>query len=41
MPDIVYDLGDEGKEPMIRVIAETPERVGDIALAVLEKSRGK
>ncbi len=41
VPDIVYDLGDEGKEPMIRVIAETPERVGDIALAVLERSRGK
>ena len=41
VPDIVYDLGDEGKEPMIRVIAETPERVGDIALAVLERIRGK
>ena len=41
VPDIVYDLGDEGKEPMIRVIASDPERVVDIALAVLEKSRGK
>ena len=41
VPDIVYDLGDEGKEPMIRVIASDPERVADIALAVLERSRGK
>ena len=41
VPDIVYDLGDEGKEPMIRVIASDPERVTDIALAVLERSRGK
>ena len=41
VPDIVYDLGDEGKEPMIRVIASDPERVTDIALAVLEGSRGK
>ena len=41
VPDIVYDLGDEGKEPMIRVIAENPGRVADIALAVLERSRGK
>ena len=41
VPDIVYDLGDEGKEPMIRVIAGDPEQVADIALAVLERSRGK
>ncbi len=41
VPDVVYDLGDEGKEPMIRVIASDPERVTDIALAVLERSRGK
>ena len=41
VPDIVYDLGDEGKEPMIRVIAGDPEQVTDIALAVLERSRGK
>ena len=41
VPDIVYDLGDEGKEPMIRVIAGNPGRVADIALAVLERSRGK
>ena len=41
VPDIVYDMGDEGKEPMIRVIASDPERVTDIALAVLERSRGK
>lgn len=41
VPDIVYDLGDEGKEPMIRIIGENPGRVGDIALAVLERIRGK
>ena len=41
VPDIVYDLGDEGKEPMIRVIAGDPGQVTDIALAVLERSRGK
>ncbi len=41
VPDIVYDLGDEGKEPMIRVIAGDPGQVADIALAVLERSRGK
>lgn len=41
VPDIVYDLGDEGKEPMIRVIAGDPGQVTDIALAVLERSRRK
>ncbi|MBI5749277.1 MAG: bifunctional hydroxymethylpyrimidine kinase/phosphomethylpyrimidine kinase [Nitrospinae bacterium] len=25
VPDIIYDLGDIGKEPMVRVIAENPE----------------
>ncbi|MBI4639329.1 MAG: bifunctional hydroxymethylpyrimidine kinase/phosphomethylpyrimidine kinase [Candidatus Tectomicrobia bacterium] len=33
VPDIIYDLGDIGKEPMIRVIGETP---GDVAEKVLK-----
>ncbi|MEK6590455.1 MAG: bifunctional hydroxymethylpyrimidine kinase/phosphomethylpyrimidine kinase [Nitrospinota bacterium] len=27
VPDIIYDLGDIGKEPMVRVIAENPEEL--------------
>lgn len=27
IPDIIYDLGDLGKEPMIRVLGKTPEEV--------------
>jgi hydroxymethylpyrimidine/phosphomethylpyrimidine kinase len=27
VPDIIYDLGDVGKEPMVRVIAENPEEL--------------
>lgn len=27
VPDIIYDTGDVGKEPMIRLIAENPERL--------------
>ncbi len=41
VPDIVYDRGGEGKEPMIRIIAGNPEQVVDLALALLERSRGK
>ena len=39
VPDIVYDLGDEGKEPMIRVIGDDPDQVIEIVLAVLERSQ--
>ena len=37
VPDIVYDLGDEGKEPMIRIIAADPDNVVDIALQIIDR----
>ena len=37
VPDIVYDLGDEGKEPMIRIIAADPDKVVDIALQIVDR----
>ena len=40
VPDIVYDIGDEGKEPMIRILGNDPGRVVDIALGILERVRG-
>ena len=41
VPDIIYDQGGEGKEPMIRVIGNNPEKVTDIVLAILENARRK
>lgn len=35
IPDIIYDLGDFGKEPMIRVLGRTPEEVVNKALCLL------
>lgn len=40
VPDIIYDIGDEGKEPMIRILGRDPGRIVDIALAILERVRG-
>ena len=40
VPDIIYDIGDEGKEPMIRILGRDPDRIVDIALAILERARG-
>lgn len=37
VPDIVYDIGDEGKEPMIRILGSDPSRIVDIALAIFER----
>ena len=37
VPDIVYDVGDEGKEPMIRIIAADPDNVVDIALQIVDR----
>ena len=34
VPDIIYDLGDIGKEPMIRVIAENPEELCKIIIGI-------
>lgn len=39
VPDIIYDLGDEGKEPMIRIIGTDPNQVVDVALQILERVR--
>lgn len=35
IPDIIYDLGDLGKEPMIRVLGKTPEEVVNKVLCLL------
>ncbi len=40
VPDIIYDIGDEGKEPMIRILGRDPGRIVDIVLAILERVRG-
>lgn len=39
VPDLVYDMGDVGKEPMIRLIAESPEKLGE-KLLLLNSSLG-
>lgn len=39
VPDIIYDLGDEGKEPMIRIIGTDPLQVVDVALKIVERAR--
>jgi hydroxymethylpyrimidine/phosphomethylpyrimidine kinase len=39
VPDVIYDLGDVGKEPMIRIIGADPHRVVDIALRIAERVR--
>jgi hydroxymethylpyrimidine kinase/phosphomethylpyrimidine kinase len=33
-PDLIYDRGDWGKEPMIRILGPTPMRVAEKALAI-------
>ncbi|MBM3263405.1 MAG: bifunctional hydroxymethylpyrimidine kinase/phosphomethylpyrimidine kinase [candidate division Zixibacteria bacterium] len=35
VPDIIYDLGDEGKEPMIRIIGTDPLGVAETALRIV------
>lgn len=40
VPDIIYDLGDIGKEPMARIIGKDPAAVVDIALRIAERVRG-
>jgi hydroxymethylpyrimidine kinase / phosphomethylpyrimidine kinase / thiamine-phosphate diphosphorylase len=40
VPDIIYDLGDEGKEPMIRILGPTPGHVVDIALRIVDMVAG-
>ncbi|MBW2616556.1 MAG: bifunctional hydroxymethylpyrimidine kinase/phosphomethylpyrimidine kinase, partial [Deltaproteobacteria bacterium] len=34
IPDIIYDLGDKGKEPMVRVIGKNPLEVVDKVLKI-------
>ncbi|MBI3584919.1 MAG: bifunctional hydroxymethylpyrimidine kinase/phosphomethylpyrimidine kinase [Nitrospinae bacterium] len=36
VPDIIYDLGDIGKEPMVRVIAENPEGLCKKVISIKE-----
>jgi hydroxymethylpyrimidine/phosphomethylpyrimidine kinase len=36
VPDIVYDLGDVGKEEMIRIIGTDPDYVVDLALKIVK-----
>jgi hydroxymethylpyrimidine/phosphomethylpyrimidine kinase len=38
VPDIVFDLGDVGKEPMIRIFGKHPDDVADKVLAISEKT---
>ena len=35
--DIIYDLGDWGKEPVIKIIGKNPKEVVDIAVRIVEK----
>ncbi|MCD6523215.1 MAG: thiamine-phosphate synthase [Candidatus Diapherotrites archaeon] len=35
IPDIIYDKGAVGKEPMIRIFAENPRKAVEIALSIL------
>ncbi|HPD61270.1 MAG TPA: thiamine-phosphate synthase family protein, partial [Thermodesulfobacteriota bacterium] len=35
IPDVVYDLGDVGKEPMIRILGKNPEEVVNKVLCLL------
>jgi hydroxymethylpyrimidine/phosphomethylpyrimidine kinase len=39
VPDIIYDLGDEGKEPMIRVIATDPAQIADRVIRIADRAR--
>lgn len=32
VPDLIYDLGDMGKEPIVRILAESPARLGEMVL---------
>ena len=34
IPDVIYDLGDVGKEPMIRIFGKTPQEVVDKVLCL-------
>ncbi|NOQ86793.1 MAG: bifunctional hydroxymethylpyrimidine kinase/phosphomethylpyrimidine kinase, partial [Deltaproteobacteria bacterium] len=34
IPDIIYDLGDIGKEPIVRVIGRNPREVVDMVLKI-------
>ena len=36
IPDAIYDVGEIGKEPMIRVLGRTPEEVVDKVLRLQE-----
>ncbi|MDY6952723.1 MAG: bifunctional hydroxymethylpyrimidine kinase/phosphomethylpyrimidine kinase [Thermodesulfobacteriota bacterium] len=39
IPDVIYDRGEIGKEPMIRVLGRTPEEVVDKVIQLAEKHR--
>jgi hydroxymethylpyrimidine/phosphomethylpyrimidine kinase len=39
MPDVIYDRGEIGKEPMIRVLGRTPHEVVDKVLRLREQSQ--
>jgi hydroxymethylpyrimidine/phosphomethylpyrimidine kinase len=37
VPDAVFDRGEKGKEPVLRVLAESPGRIVDMVLALAGK----
>ena len=39
VPDIIYDRGDIGKEPIVRVLGKNPEEVADMVIAISEKMK--
>lgn len=39
MPDIIFDRGDAGKEPMIRILGQTPAEVVEKAVRISQKLR--
>lgn len=41
VPDIIFDRGGMGKEPIIRVLGRSPDEVVDKALTILEQLKGK
>jgi hydroxymethylpyrimidine/phosphomethylpyrimidine kinase len=40
VPDIIFDRGDVGKEPMIRVLGRNPDEVVDKVLSLLAACTG-
>jgi len=40
IPDVIFDRGDVGKEPIVRIIGKTPAEVADKVVAISNKLKG-